>query len=184
MLVDYSAKQTQDGATISNNYDLAGRMDQPQTIALPPNSPSGTIADTDTFHFRSRWPNVNRSFRGRYSKHGPLTRFDPAGSQSERGTDDCQPDIHYGKQKYNARNELVKYTYPDGSISNRAYTARGALSETENWIVSVIDTRSYDSGGRMTSEVLGQTVSRKTRAYRTGQSSVDDFVQQYQHWET
>ena len=50
------------------------------------------------------------------------------------------------------------------SIANRAYNARGGLSELK-LDSSVIDTRSYDDGGRMTSEVLGNGIT-ETRSYR------------------
>jgi RHS repeat-associated protein len=90
--------------------------------------------------------------------------YDPVGRKGSESLTIASQTYTVGSE-FNARNELTKYTYPDGSIANRAYTARGALSELK-LDSSVIDTRTYDDGGRLTSEVLGNGIT-ETRAYRT-----------------
>ncbi|MBX3444980.1 MAG: hypothetical protein KF774_21445 [Planctomyces sp.] len=52
-------------------------------------------------------------------------------------------------------------TYPDGTVVERRYTARGELEELE-YAGDVIDGRTYDDGGRLISETLGNglTVTR------------------------
>ncbi len=90
--------------------------------------------------------------------------FDPVGRKASESLTIASQTYTVGSE-FNARNELVKYTYPDSSVANRAYNARGGLSELK-LDGSVIDTRSYDDAGRMTSEVLGNGIT-ETRAYRT-----------------
>ena len=155
-----SRKQDQVGDTCTYNYDLAGRMTS-RNYRTAANSPSGTIADTDTFTF-DRSGRMLTAVSGRYTNTVGYA-FDPAGRKASESLTIASQTYTVGTE-FNTRNELIKYTYPDSSISNRAYTARGALSELK-LDSSVIDTRSYDDGGRMTSEVLGNGIT-ETRAYR------------------
>jgi len=154
-------KQDQAGDTCSYNYDLAGRMTS-RNYRTAANSPTGTIADTDTFTF-DRGGRMLTAVSGRYNNTVGYA-FDPVGRKASESLTIASQTYTVGSE-FNARNELVKYTYPDSSIANRAYTARGALSELK-LDSSVIDTRSYDDGGRMTTDVLGNGIT-ETRAYRT-----------------
>ena len=154
-------KQDQAGDTCTYNYDLAGRMTQ-RDYRTAANSPTGTIADTDTFTF-DRSGRMLTAVSGRYNNTVGYA-FDPVGRKASESLTIAGQTYTVGSE-FNARNELVKYTYPDSSIANRAYTARGALSELK-LDSSVIDTRSYDDGGRMTTDVLGNGIT-ETRAYRT-----------------
>ncbi len=154
-------KQDQAGDTCSFNYDLAGRMTSRDYRAAA-NSPSGTIADSDTFTF-DRSGRMLTAVSGRYNNTVGYA-FDPVGRKASESLTIASQTYTIGNE-FNARNELVKYTYPDSSVANRAYNARGGLSELK-LDGSVIDTRTYDDGGRMTSEVLGNGIT-ETRAYRT-----------------
>ena len=154
-------KQDQLGDTCTYNFDLAGRMTS-RNYRTAANSPTGTIADTDTFTF-DRSGRMLTAVSGRYNNTVGYA-FDPVGRKASESLTIASQTYTVGSE-FNARNELVKYTYPDSSIANRAYTARGTLSELK-LDSSVIDTRSYDDGGRMTSEVLGNGIT-ETRAYRT-----------------
>ncbi len=156
-----SRKQDQAGDTCSYNYDLAGRMTS-RNYRTAANSPTGTIADTDTFTF-DRAGRMLTAVSGRYTNTVAYA-YDPVGRKGSESLTIASQTYTVGSE-FNARNELTKYTYPDGSIANRAYTARGALSELK-LDSSVIDTRTYDDGGRLTSEVLGNGIT-ETRAYRT-----------------
>ena len=154
-------KDDQLGDTCTYNYDLAGRMTS-RNYRTAANSPTGTIADTDTFTF-DRSGRMLTAVSGRYNNTVGYA-FDPVGRKASESLTIASQTYTVGSE-FNARNELVKYTYPDSSIANRAYTARGALSELK-LDSSVIDTRSYDDGGRMTTDVLGNGIT-ETRAYRT-----------------
>jgi RHS repeat-associated protein len=154
-------KQDQAGDTCTYNFDLAGRMTS-RNYRTAANSPTGTIADTDTFTF-DRSGRMLTAVSGRYNNTVGYA-FDPVGRKASESLTIASQTYTVGSE-FNARNELVKYTYPDSSIANRAYTARGALSELK-LDSSVIDTRSYDDGGRMTTDVLGNGIT-ETRAYRT-----------------
>ena len=156
-----SRKQDQAGDTCSYNYDLAGRMTS-RNYRTAANSPSGTIADTDTFTF-DRAGRMLTAVNGRYTNTVTYA-FDPAGRKASEGLTISGRTYTIGSS-YNARNELVKYTYPDGSVADRAYTARGALSQLK-LDTATVDTRTYDDGGRMLTSTLGNGIT-ETRAYRT-----------------
>ena len=156
-----SSKQDQQGDTCTYGYDLASRMTS-RNYRTAANSPSGTIADTDTFTF-DRSGRMLTAVSGRYTNTVGYA-YDPAGRKASESLTIASQTYTIGSE-FNARNELIKVTYPDGSISNRAYNARGGLSELK-LDSSVIDTRSYDDGGRLTSEVLGNGIT-ETRSYRT-----------------
>ena len=153
-------KQDQAGDTCTYNFDLAGRMTS-RNYRTAANSPTGTIADTDTFTF-DRSGRMLTAVSGRYTNTVTYA-YDPVGRKASESLTIASQTYTVGSE-FNARNELITNTYPDSSIANRAYTARGALSELK-LDSSVIDTRSYDDGGRMTSEVLGNGIT-ETRAYR------------------
>ncbi|MBX3445091.1 MAG: hypothetical protein KF774_22015, partial [Planctomyces sp.] len=61
-------------------------------------------------------------------------------------------------------------TYPDGTVVERGYTARGELEELE-YAGDVIDGRTYDDGGRLISETLGNGLT-VTRTYATHENLV------------
>jgi len=145
-----SRKQDQAGDTCSYNYDLAGRMTS-RNYRTAANSPSGTIADTDTFTF-DRAGRMLTAVNGRYTNTVTYA-FDPAGRKASEGLTISGQTYTTGSS-YNARNELVSYTYPDGSVADRAYTARGTLSQLK-LDTATVDTRTYDDGGRMLTSVLG-----------------------------
>ncbi len=95
------------------------------------NSPSGTIADSDTFTF-DRSGRMLTAVSGRYNNTVGYA-FDSVGRKASESLTIASQTYTVGSE-FNARNELVKYTYPDSSIANRAYNARGGLSEL-NWTV-------------------------------------------------
>jgi RHS repeat-associated protein len=152
-------KQDQLGDTCTYLYDLAGRMTQ-RDYRLKVNSPSSTIADSDTFTF-NRVGRILTAVSGRYSNtvgHG----YDLVGRKStESLTTNGQ--TYTITTDYNVRGELIKYTYPDSSIQDRSYHANGALNQLK-LDGNTISTRSYDDGTRLTGETLGNGVT-ETRAY-------------------
>ena len=156
-----SRKQDQAGDTCSYNYDLAGRMTS-RNFRTAANSPTGTIADTDTFTF-DRSGRMLTAVSGRYTNTVGYA-YDPVGRKASESLTIASRTYTVGTG-YNARNELTKVTYPDNSISDRTYDARGALKTLKLDNVT-IDTRNYDNGGRLTSEVLGNGIT-ETRTYRT-----------------
>jgi RHS repeat-associated protein len=153
-------KQDQLGDTVTHNYDLAGRMTS-RNYRTAANSPSGTIADTDTFTF-DRSGRMLTAVSGRYTNTVTYT-FDPAGRKASEALTISSVTYTIG-QAYNARNELTTVTYPDSSTSTRSYHATGALNQL-GLDGSNISTRSYDVGRRQTTEVLGNGIT-ETRSYR------------------
>ncbi len=152
-------KQDQLGDTCTLNYDLAGRMTQ-RDYRTKVNSPSGTIADSDTFTF-DRAGHMLTAVSGRYSNTVTYTHDLVGRKASEALTTNGQ--TYTIGTEYNKRGELVKYTYPDNSIQERTYHATGALNQLK-LDGNTISTRSYDDGTRLTGETLGNGVT-ETRAY-------------------
>ena len=89
--------------------------------------------------------------------------FDPVGRKASESLTISGKTYTIGTE-YNSRNELIQYTYPDGSTADRTYHASGALNQLK-LDGSTISTRSYDDGRRMTSEVLGNGIA-ESRTYR------------------
>ena len=153
-------KQDQLGDTTTYNYDLVGRMTK-RDYRTAANSPSGTIADSDTFTF-DRAGRMLTAVNGRYTNTVGYT-FDPIGRKASESLTISGQTYTVGIA-YNNRNELIKYTYPDGSIADRSYYPIGALNELK-LDGSVLSTRSYDAGRRQTTDVLSNGIT-ETRTYR------------------
>lgn len=153
-------KQDQAGDTCTYNYDLVSRLTSRNYRTLA-NSPSGTISDSDTYTF-DRAGRMLTATSGRYSNTVTYT-CDPIGRKSSEALTIASQTYTVGIG-YNARNEIVKYAYPDSSIVDRTYHSTGALNQLK-LDSSTISTRSYDNGRRLTSEALGNSIT-ETRTYR------------------
>jgi RHS repeat-associated protein len=152
-------KRDQLGDTCTYNYDLAGRMTS-RNYRTRANSPSGTIADTDTFTF-DKAGRMLTAVNGRYTNTVTYA-YDPVGRKASESLTISGRTYTIGTE-YNSRGEMIKQTYPDGSISDRTYHATGALNQLklDNATVS---TRTYDAGRRLTSDVLGNGIT-ESRTY-------------------
>ncbi len=138
-------KQDQQGDTVTFNYDLAGRMSS-RDFRLRVNSPSGTIADSDVFTY-ARAGRMLTAYTGRYGN--TVTQvYDSVGRKESEALQIAAQTYTVGIN-YNARGELIKYTYPDGSIVDRTYHATGNLHQVK-LAGTTLDTRTYDTGGRQT----------------------------------
>jgi RHS repeat-associated protein len=154
-------KQDQKGDTCIFNYDLAGRLGS-RDYRTAANSPSGTIADTDSFVYdkAGRMTTANSQ---RYANTVGYT-YDSAGrKKTEYLTISGQ--TYTTTTGYNSRGELNQYTYPDGAVVGRSYTDRGELYQLTH-AGTTIDTRVYDVGGRQTTSTYNNGVV-ETRAYNT-----------------
>ncbi len=153
-------KQDQLGDTCTFNYDFASRLTS-RDYRTAGNSPSSTIADSDTFTY-DRADRMLTAVNGRYSNTVTYT-YDLVGRKATES-------LTIGGQtypitsEYNSRNELTKVTYPDSSISERTYHATGALNQLK-LDGSTISTRTYDDGRRLTSETLGNGVTESRTYY-------------------
>jgi RHS repeat-associated protein len=154
-------KQDQQGDTCTFKYDLAGRMYQ-RDYRTAANSPTGTIADSDVFTF-DKASRMLTAISGRYSN--TVTQvYDPVGRKASESLTIAGQTYTTGLG-YGQRGELSKYTYPDGTVVDRLYTARGELHQVKH-NTTVMDTRAYDDGGRMNSSTLGNGVV-ETRGYNS-----------------
>jgi RHS repeat-associated protein len=153
-------KQDQLGVTLTHSYDLAGRMTR-RDYRTAANSPSGTIADSDTFTF-DRASRMRTAVNGRYTNTVTYT-FDPVGRKATEAL--TISNVTYTtRQAYNARNELTTITYPNNTTSTRSYHPTGTLNQL-GLDGSTVSTRSYDAGRRQTTDVLSNGIT-ETRTYR------------------
>jgi RHS repeat-associated protein len=153
-------KQDQLGVTLTHSYDLAGRMNR-RDYRTAANSPSGTIADSDTFTF-DRASRMRTAVNGRYTNTVTYT-YDPVGRKATEALTISNVTYTTG-QAYNARNELTTITYPNNTTSTRSYHPTGTLNQLR-LDGSTVSTRSYDAGRRQTTEVLSNGIT-ETRTYR------------------
>ncbi len=152
-------KQDQTGDTVTYNYDLAGRLTS-RDYRTAANSPSGTIADSDTFTYDAAGRMLTAA-SGRYSNTVTYT-YDDAGRKSTEALT-IAGQTYTTTTTYNAAGQVTGYSYPDGTAVARSYTDRGQLA-TIAVDGTTIDTRSYDDGGRMTSSVYNNGVTQ-SRVY-------------------
>ena len=124
------------------------------------NSPTGTIADSDVFTF-DKSSRMLTAISGRYSNTVTYV-YDPVGRKASESLTIAGQTYTTGLG-YSQRGELSKYTYPDGAVVDRLYTARGELYQVKH-NTTLMDTRAYDDGGRLASSTLGNGVV-ETRGY-------------------
>ena len=148
-----SRKTDQAGDTITYNYDMANRLLQ-RDYRTKANSPSGTIADSDTFTLNSAGQ-ILTATSGRYSNVVTFV-YDNAGRKSSESlTIDGQ--TYTSSSEYDTVNRLSKLTHPYGDEIERTYTSRGQLYQVKH-DGSVVDTRTYDVGGRLDTSTYGNGV--------------------------
>ncbi|MEM6472846.1 MAG: RHS repeat-associated core domain-containing protein, partial [Planctomycetota bacterium] len=152
-------KQDQLGDTVTYNYDLAGRLTSRQ-YRTAANSPSGTVADTDSFTYDDAGRMLT-AVSGRYSNTVTYT-YDNAGRKSTEALT-ISGQTYTVTTAYDTQGRVSALTYPDGTSVGRTYTDRSQLATI---IVgsTTIDTRTYDDGGRMTASSYNNGVS-ESRTY-------------------
>ncbi len=162
------AQRTTDqlGDTVTQLYDLGGRMTKKE-YRLKVNSPSGTLASQDTFTYDAD-NRMLTGVSGQYANTVTLT-YDAQGRKNRESLT-FSGQTYQMSLGYDSGNLPQNITYPDGKWVNHQYNSRNLLSTLkypDSGAGSTIDTRTYDVGGRLTSETLGngQVV---TRSYLTG----------------
>ncbi|MBL8891621.1 MAG: RHS repeat-associated core domain-containing protein [Planctomycetaceae bacterium] len=114
-------------------------------IGWAANSPSGTIADSDTFTF----DNLGRmltAVSGRYTNTVTMT-YDSYGRLKDESLT-LAGQTYTVTRAYDTRSRLTQLTYPNGSIVQRTYTTRSQL-HTVRYLGTTVDTRTYNDGGRL-----------------------------------
>jgi RHS repeat-associated protein len=147
------------GDTITHVYDAAGRLLAKDYRTLA-NSPSGTIADSDTFTYEATGRMLT-AVSGRYSNTVTLA-YDAAGRKSTESLT-ISGQTYTSATEYDAVGRVSKLIYPDASEVTRTHTARGQLATLAS-DATTIDTRVYDNGGRMVSSSYNNGVS-ESRTY-------------------
>ena len=150
----------QTGATIDLTYDLAGRVTQ-RDYRTAANSPSGTIADSDTFTYDAA-SRLLSAVSGRYSNTASFT-YDELGRRASESLQ-IGGQTYTTSLDYNSRWLLSKITYPDASYVERTYTDRGQISTISRGGTNVV-TRTYDDGGRLYQSAFNNGIT-ETWAYR------------------
>lgn len=137
-------REDQKGDTVNFNHTMAG-TNTSRNYRTKANSPSGTIADSDTFTF----DNLGRmltAVSGRYSNTVTMT-YDSYGRLKDESLT-LAAQTYTVTRAYDTRSRLTQLTYPNGSIVQRTYTNRSQL-HTVKYLGTTVDTRSYDDGGRL-----------------------------------
>lgn len=164
----------QRGNTCTFNMDLAGRLTS-KDYRLRVNSPSGTIAETDTFTYDAA-SRMLTAESGRHSNTVTNT-YDDAGRLDDEsltiGSGMSEKTYTVGRE-YGDRSQLWKLTYPDTTVVERTYNDRGQLY-TVKYGATTIDTRSYDVGGRLSTSTYGNGVVT-TYGYRNDSGDKDDQI--------
>ena len=137
-------KTDQLGDTVTMNFNLASQMTR-RDYRTKANSPSGTITDRDTFSF-DRSGRMLTGVSGRYT-NTVTNVFDALGQHKEEKLTIAGQTYAVGYD-YDALGRRFKTTYPDATTVERTYTNRSQLHQTK-FNGSVIDTRVYDVGGRL-----------------------------------
>src|SRR5690606_11447144 len=101
------------GETITHVYDLAGRRTSREYRTLA-NSPSGTIADSDTFTYDGMG-RILTAGKGRYSNTLTFTYDDGGRIATEALTTNGQS--YTIERDYDAAGRLMTIDYPDGSTT-------------------------------------------------------------------
>ena len=165
-------KTDQIGDTVTINYDLAGRMTQ-RDYRTAANSPSGTIADSDTFTF-DKAGRVLTAVSGRYVNTVTMT-YDLGGRLASEALT-ISPQTYTTSYEYNNLGQRSKITYPDTTEVERTYTDRGQLYQVK-YKGLVVDTRTYDGGGRLsTSSDFAGNGALTTWNYRSSGANKDNLV--------
>ena len=148
MLTAVSGRYTN---TVTMNFSLASQMTK-QDYCTKAISPSGTIADSDTFTF-DRSGRMLSALSGRYT-NSVANVFDTLGRHKEEKLT-IAGQTYAVSYDYDALGRRFKTTYPDATTVERTYTNRSQLHQTK-FNGSVIDTRVYDVGGRLSTSTYGQ----------------------------
>jgi hypothetical protein len=109
------------------DFDLASRMYQ-RDYRLAVNSPSGTIADSDTFTL-DRAGRILTANSGRYNNQIGMG-YDFGGRLSSESLTIAGQTYNIGRT-YDARGLQATMTYPNGSVVERIYTVRSKNSVVE-----------------------------------------------------
>ena len=147
------------GDTVTHTYDAAGRL-LSLVYRTRANSPSGTIADSDSFTYDAS-SRMLTATSGRYSNTVTLT-YDTAGRKASESLTISGRTYTSGTQ-YDAAGRVSKLIYPDSSEVTRIYTARGQLATLAVGLTT-IDTRTYGDSGRLISSSYNNGVGQ-TRSY-------------------
>ncbi|TWT68231.1 RHS repeat domain-containing protein [Crateriforma conspicua] len=159
-------RQDQLGDTVTFNYDLPGRLTSRQ-YRTRVNSPSGTVADTDTFTHDNAGRMLT-AVSGRYANTVTYT-YDDAGRKSTEAI--AIGGVTYTTTtEYDDSGQVSELTYPDGTVVDRGYTNRGQLA-TVAVGATTVNTRTYDNGGRMLTSSYNNGVS-ETRSYNNDNTLV------------
>jgi len=134
-------------------YDMASRVLKRQ-YRTKANSPSGPIADQDTFGY-DRASRMISGTSGRYA-NAVTQDFDVIGRLNLE-TLAIGGQTYSVTHEYDTRSLRTKTTYPNNSTWERTYTSRQQLHQTK-WNGALVDTRGYDAGRRLDTSTYGNGV--------------------------
>jgi YD repeat-containing protein len=113
-------KTDQQGDTCTFTYNLAGQL-LSRAYRTAANSPSGTVADSDTFTY-DRAGRMLTALSGRYANTVTLA-YDHAGRLASEGLTIAGQTYSVGRT-YDVRGLEATLSYPGGAVVQRSYTPR------------------------------------------------------------
>ena len=153
-------KTDQQGGTFTFTYNLGGQL-LSRAYRTAANSPSGTVADSDTFTY-DRAGRMLTALSGRYANTVTLA-YDHAGRLASEALTIAGQTYSVGRT-YDVRGLEATLSYPGGGVVQRTYTPRRQLQQT-SYLGTAIETRTYDAAGRQaTSTYANGAVT--TNSYR------------------
>ena len=153
-------KTDQQGDTCTFTYNLAGQL-LSRAYRTAANSPSGTVADSDTFTY-DRAGRMLTALSGRYANTVTLA-YDHAGRLASEGLTIAGQTYSVGRT-YDVRGLEATLSYPGGAVVQRSYTPRRQLQQT-SYLGAVVESRTYDAAGRHATSTYGNAAVT-TNSYR------------------
>ena len=121
-------KTDQQGDTCTFTYNLAGQL-LSRAYRTAANSPSGTVADSDTFTY-DRAGRMLTALSGRYANTVTLA-YDHAGRLASEGLTIAGQTYSVGRT-YDVRGLEATLSYPGGAVVQRSYTPQRQPASTSS----------------------------------------------------
>ena len=164
------------GQSVRYIYDRANRKLREQ-FRTNANFPSGPIADSNLFEY-DRVGRVTKATCQRYGNEVQMEWRNGTLASETLVIGTKQYPVSY---KYDELRRHSSITYPNGSVVEKNYTARGKLLETR-FDSRLLETRSYDEGNRLTQTAFDNGLSTDF-AYRQNGVKRDSQIESmsFQH---
>ena len=172
-------KGQQDGSTIHNYFDLAGRMverkyGQPGTwngTGAPPETPTN-LESTDTFTYDAA-SRIITTDKGRYDVQTAHSYADDGKPLTESYT--IENHTYTFTRTYDAANRVLTHTFADGKVMEWVYDNRNVVIEVKYDGEQVL-TQNHDAAYRLANQTFGNSLTRTITYGRQDNLRTNDKV--------